>query len=52
MAIAALSERKKGRLLFDERYHIYVCSECEYTATIVDNYCSNCGVEFESEEQE
>lgn len=52
MAIKALSEQKKGRVLYDERYNICVCSECGYTAHTCDYYCSNCGVEFESEEQD
>ena len=49
--IAVLSEQKKGRLLYDERHNIYVCSECGYMAHVRDYYCSNCGAEFESEEQ-
>lgn len=44
--------RKKGRWVWDERFHDYTCSECHNWDLKTPNFCSNCGAEMRGEEDD
>ena len=41
---------KRGRWVWDDRFHDYTCSECHNWDLKKPNYCSNCGAKMDLEE--
>ena len=46
---ADVVEVKRGRWIWDERFHDYTCSECHNWDLKTPNFCSNCGADMRGE---
>ena len=40
------TEPKRGRWIWDNRFHDYTCSECNNWDLKTPNFCSNCGADM------